>query len=396
AKLDYSDTVGTFFPELPSYMHKITLENLMQHTSGLRRTHYQEKDSLENKEIFQNFLNAKSDSLLFEPGTDLSYSNSGYMLLAMIVEKVSHEGYAQFLRENVWKPLGMSNTFVMSRDKRGRDNLAIGYDGFGSIDDFNTLTYGSNGVYASAKDLLKWMQSLTTNSIIPYENKSKAWKPAVSKSGQLLHDNVREHIYHYGYGLFIFKDELKGLIGHSGAFGGFLNIMTKDLDHNREVIILTNNGRLIPIFEVGKAINHILRGQPYVYPKISIDYELRKRHYDHIDTAIQYYQELKASSPDKYKFDNEWELNRLGYALLADDRIVDAIKIFKLLVSEFPNRPNPYDSLGEAYYRNGQFKLSVESYKEALAIDENYNVDWIRMMLQKNEEQIKLIEKGQD
>ena len=185
-----------------------------------------------------------------------------------------------------------------------------------------------------------------------------------------------------------YKDELKGRIGHSGAFGGFLNLMTKDLINDREVILLNNNGRLLPIHEFGNAVHHILREEPYIMPKVSIHFELRKTHYNDIEGAIVHYQDLKGKHPSKYKFNNEWELNALGYALMADKRIDDAIKIFKLLISEFPDRPNPRDSLGEAYYLNGQYELSIQSYEKALEIDESYNVDWIREMLEKNQKKL--------
>ena len=68
------------------------------------------------------------------------------------------------------------------------------------------------------------------------------------------------------------------------------------------------------ILNVGNSIHYILRGESYSLPKISIDYELRKRHYNDIDGAIQYYHHLKKDHRATYKFDNEWELNRLGYA----------------------------------------------------------------------------------
>lgn len=387
-KLAYSDTVGQLFPEMPAYMHGITLEQLMQHTSGLRRTHYGEADDLTNDQIYQNLLKTEGDSLLFEPGTDLSYSNSGYMLLAMVIERVSGQGYEEFLTEQVWRPLGMTHTFVMSRENRQRKNRAVGFDGFGTRADFNVLTYGSNGVYSSAEDLFRWAQSLPTDKLLPLKDKAMAWTPAVSTSGVRLEDQTGRHSHHYGYGLFIYKDDLQGIIGHSGAFGGFLNLMTKDLENNREVILLTNNGRLIPILDVGNALHHILRGEPYALPKISIDYELRKKHYDDIDGAIRYYHQLKKNQAATYTFDNEWELNRLGYALMADQRFDDAIKILRLLVSEFPNRPNPHDSLGEAYYLNGQYERSLASYEKALDIDQHYNTEWIRQMIIKNKEQL--------
>lgn len=385
-KLEYSDTVGKIFPELPTYMHNITLKNLMQHTSGLKRTHYGDDDGLRNEQIFQNLMNTQGDELLFEPGSDFSYSNSGYMLLAMIIEKVSGQSFEDFLIKEVWEPLGMTNTFVMSQEDYGQKNYAIGYDGFGNKSDFNVLTYGSNGIYSTAEDLFRWTQSLSTDLLIPLERKSELWKPAVSNDGNLLVDNSREHTWNYGFGMFVYKDELEGLIGHSGAFGGFLNLMTKDLINDREVILLNNNGRLLPIHEFGNAMQHILRGKPYAMPKVSIHFELRKNYYHDIEGAIAHYHELKEKYPTKYKFNNEWELNALGYALMADERLADAIKIFKLLISEFPSRPNPRDSLGEAYHLNGQYELSIQSYKKALEIDKDYNVDWINGMLQKNRE----------
>jgi len=388
-KLDYSDTVGKIFPELPTYMHNITLKNLMQHTSGLKRTHYGEEDGLKNEQIFQNLMNTQGDELLFDPGVDFSYSNSGYMLLAMIIEKISGESFEDFLLREVWEPLGMTNTFVMSQEDYGKKHYAIGYDGFGNKSDFNVLTYGSNGIYSTPEDLFRWTQSLTTDLLIPLERKAALWKPAVSNDGKLFVDNSREHTWNYGFGMFVYKDELKGRIGHSGAFGGFLNLMTKDLINDREVILLNNNGRLLPIHEFGNAVHHILREEPYIMPKVSIHFELRKTHYNDIEGAIVHYQDLKGKHLSKYKFNNEWELNALGYALMADKRIDDAIKIFKLLISEFPDRPNPRDSLGEAYYLNGQYELSIKSYKKALEIDKDYNVDWIKNMLQKNKDKLK-------
>lgn len=383
-KLRVSDTLGEVFPEMPQYLHPITLEQLMQHSSGLKRTHYEEHDGLTNREIFENLMNSQGDQLLFEPGTDFSYSNSGYMLLAMVIERISGQSFAHFLHDQVWMPLGMTHTFVMSPKNRKLENLAIGYDGFGRKEDFNVFTYGSNGIYSSTEDLYRWAQSFTADKLIPLSIKAKAWQPAVAKSGRRLVDYTGTIAHYYGYGLYVFKDDLEGVIGHSGAFGGFFTAMTKDIENDREVIILTNNGRLIPIVNVVRAVHHILEEEPYTLPQISIDYELRKHYYDDIDGAINYYQKLKKNKPADYKFDNEWELNRLGYALMADQRLPDAIKILKLLISEFPDRPNPHDSLGEAYYQNGQYEKSIKSYERALEIDKNYNVDWIQEMLAKN------------
>lgn len=387
-KLNYADTVGELFPELPQHMHPISLKNLMQHTSGLKRTHYGDQDGLTNDQIYQNFLAAKNDTLLFEPGTDLRYSNSGFMLLAMVVEKVSGQSFETFLHEQVWKPLGMTNTFVMSRDDYTRHGRAIGFNGFGLKSDFNVLTYGSNGIYSSTEDLYRWTQTFSTDQLMSLQDKNLAWQPAKSTDGKVLLEGFGGYKWPYGFGFFICDKELDGIVGHSGAFGGFFNILMKDRKNDREVIILTNNGRLLPVVSLGVAIQNILRKQAFDYPKVSIDFELRKKHYNDIEQAIIYYKKLKRDFPAKYKFDNEWELNRLGYSLIEEKRYGDAVKILELLVAEFPDHPNPHDSLGEAYYLNGQYKNSIQSYKNALAIDPAFNLDWINQMIQKNQEKL--------
>ncbi|MEL7121230.1 MAG: serine hydrolase domain-containing protein, partial [Bacteroidota bacterium] len=330
-KLEYSTTIGEIFPEFPKYMHDITLKNLIQHTSGLKRTHYGEQDGLKNEEIYQNFIKAKGEKLLFKSGTDLRYSNSGFMMLAMVVEKVSGQSFESFLTENAWKPLGMTNTYVMSEEDYNRHNRAIGFDGFGKKDDFNVLTYGSNGIYSTTGDLCKWMQSFNTDLLMDLEDRSEAWQPATTNDGKLLPHSVGGYQWYYGFGLYLGKDNLQGMIGHSGAYGGFFNAMLQDLKNERSVVILTNNGRILPVMDMAVIVQKILSNDSYTLPKVSIDLELRKKHYNDIDAAIQYYHQLKKDHPSKYKFDNEWELNRLAYALMHEERYEDAIKIIKLL-----------------------------------------------------------------
>mgnify|MGYP003663579770 CR=1 FL=1 len=108
----------------------------------------------------------------------------------------------------------------------------------------------------------------------------------------------------------------------------------------------------------------------------SINHILIESHYDDIDAAISFYHELKSNSPEDYNFEDENELNNLGYRLLNDGRVEDAIKIFTLLVSEFPTSANPYDSLGEAYLINGNQSLALKNYKKSLALNpDNDNAD---------------------
>ncbi|WP_298424306.1 S41 family peptidase [uncultured Kordia sp.] len=101
----------------------------------------------------------------------------------------------------------------------------------------------------------------------------------------------------------------------------------------------------------------------------SIKEALVKNSYSDIDTAIVFYNKLKNENPNAYNFADEKELNNLGYQLLSDGRTEDAIKIFKLLVAEFPNSFNAYDSLGEVYFLNGNIELALKNYRKSLELN---------------------------
>lgn len=367
-KIKYSDTLEKFFPELPEYLHQIKVINLIQHTSGLKRAHYQSHQQVDNDLVLNNLMGSSSDSLLFEPETDLKYSNTAYILLALIIEKASGISYEQFLHENIFAPLGMTNTFVYSAEDSERTDIAIAFDGFGNKDNYDELTYGSAGIYSTPEDLFRWTQTFTTDQIIPYEKKKRAYEQAVSKSGLVLDNKIRKNTWGYGFGLRIFRDELEGVVCHSGAFGGFYNFMAKDLKNDYDVIVLTNNGRLLDINNFGKLCLNILRNQDFEMPLLSIHKAIRKKCLEDIDGGITYYRQLKKNHPTKYNFESERELNLLGYSFLAIDRIQDAIKIFELLIEEFPDAPNPYDSLGEAYFLRKEYIKAIESYKKAIEL----------------------------
>jgi len=105
-------------------------------------------------------------------------------------------------------------------------------------------------------------------------------------------------------------------------------------------------------------------GRPFSIPQKSIYLTIRQKCYDNIDDGIEFYKNLKENDPDTYNFSDENELNQLGYKLIEKDQIEDAIKIFELLISEFPKSANAFDSIGEAYYLNGNPDLAIANYKK--------------------------------
>ena len=152
-KLSYEDKLSKYFPEFPPYAVKITIRNLLNHTSGipdyfsLGIVH----PGLRNEEVLKALV--KIDSLNFQPGSKFEYSNSGYVLLAMIIEKVSGLPFNIFLKINIFDPLKMDNTVVLDTSNPKIKNKALGYDVFGNDYDKDILTMGDGGIYSTVDDL---------------------------------------------------------------------------------------------------------------------------------------------------------------------------------------------------------------------------------------------------
>jgi tetratricopeptide (TPR) repeat protein len=111
---------------------------------------------------------------------------------------------------------------------------------------------------------------------------------------------------------------------------------------------------------------------------------LKLKEYNHLPVKeiIAHYYRLKTESPNKYNFENEQELNRYGYYLLGEDKVKPAIEIFKLLISEFPNSANSYDSLGEAYVKDGNKKLAILNYEKSIHLEprNNHAIDQVTIL----------------
>src|SRR5207248_9915009 len=119
---------------------------------------------LTNNEVLNALL--KQDSLNFVPGGKFEYSNSGYILLAMTVEKVSGRAYGSYLKEHVFDPLEMENTFVDDSSRLRIRDRAKGYNRFGDKYDYDLLTYGEGGIYSTVEDLFKWDRALYGEKLV--------------------------------------------------------------------------------------------------------------------------------------------------------------------------------------------------------------------------------------
>jgi len=373
-QLSYSDSLSKFFPQFPAYAEKITIRHLLNHTSGI--PDYVglglEHPGLTNAEVLQALTR---EQLRFAPGEKFAYSNSGYVLLAMIIEKVSGQSYPTFITRNIFAPLGMHDTFV-SQSRTHDDKLeARAYNRFGDLDDYNLNTFGEGGIYSTAEDLFKWDRALYTDKLVKQVTLSEAFRPA-----KLNDDSTSP--YGFGWALATYKNE--PIVAHAGRFGGFNTYIKRLLKDHSAIIFLTNKG-FRNMGAIGNALLSILSDEPYELPKLSSAETIYKTYQSSgVGPAIAEYKSLKKRDGQSYDF-SESELNELGYELLNMGKTTDAIEILKLNVEAYPDSANVYDGLGEAYMKHGDRELAIKNYNKSLQLDpSNANAAAMLKRLEKN------------
>lgn len=235
-KLSINDEIEKFI-DVPTYMESVKIRNLMNHTSGI--PDYWQNDIENHDDSINQFLNCQ-DSLLFHPNTSGAYSNSGYYLLGKIIEYVSDTTYAAFINEHIFKPLGMTNSFVYN----GKEcSHATGYNLNWKINEY-FFTTADGGIISSIDDLTLWNKSLVENTIIKAETKNLMFQPVELEDGTSINNGFGWVIGLNQVSLF---DHLigtyKGVVSHTGALSSFGAYNQYDTNNNLHVILLSNQLR---------------------------------------------------------------------------------------------------------------------------------------------------------
>ena len=248
-ELDFESTLTDIFSAFPSYGNNITIRHLLNHTSGL--VDYEsliQNDATEQVSDMDVYnMMTGLDSTYFTSGTDYRYSNTGYALLAMIVEVKSGLSFAAFLEENIFSPLGMTNSVAHQNGISSVNNRAYGYsqnNGEYSRDDqsLTSAVLGDGGIYTSLNDMFRWDQSLYVDTLIPYEILNEAFTSGEISSGEKTG---------YGFGWRMDTYLYRNRAHHTGSTRGFRNVFMRFPDQQISILILTNrnSGRPINIAE---------------------------------------------------------------------------------------------------------------------------------------------------
>ncbi len=258
-KVNLNDIMLDYLPNYPQKDHKVTIDQLLNHTSGIKSYTDIEKfweiseRDLSREEIVDLF---SSEPVEFSPCENFQYNNSGYYLLGLIIENVSGMRYADFLKANVWQPLKMFDTHYLGKTKNVK-NIATGYDqednefvGARPLGMDNPFSGGSLG--SSVLDLLKWQTALNEDQIISRQSYNKMIEPGLLTKGK--HTT-------YGYGFFMSNLNGHRKIEHGGTINGFRAQLSTYPDEGLTVTVLCNHNSA-PQAQLESQISRLMLGIP--------------------------------------------------------------------------------------------------------------------------------------
>lgn len=243
---EHGTKINNILPKFP--YENITVEHLLRHQSGLieyapfmDNKKVWNKDSIATNRDVLSLLENRKPKLRFTPGEKFEYNNTGYVILASIIEKVSGLSYPDYLKKKIFDPLNMNRTQVIRRKYAPVDipnNTEGYYKSGGKYKVMNESrkfmcgtingTYGDAGISSTVLDMEKWKRALRENTLISAENKSKMFSPdAVSTD--------------YGMGFFVRNNSFGEYVYHSGGYSGYITWSTYKPSTNEYIVILCNN-----------------------------------------------------------------------------------------------------------------------------------------------------------
>lgn len=277
--ISYSDTLGKFFPQLP--YRNVTIGQLLTHTSGMPDGYELVEKYFDHTRIATNadllrLLESKKPALYFKPGGNLSYSGTGFNLLACIIEKVSGQSYKSYMYEQIFKPLKMAHTQV-ANGHRSAGNIPGYANGYVYSDSLHTYLLattqqsgwtsyfagitGEGMIITTTGDLLKWDRALKNHSLLSVTTQQEMLT---------LHAQKVFPAVSFGYGIRVGTNNFGNYLFHNGYFPGYLSMHLRYTDDDVTVIVLSNNESHAEFIADGLAAITLKKNivLPYVHNKL--------------------------------------------------------------------------------------------------------------------------------
>jgi CubicO group peptidase (beta-lactamase class C family) len=269
-KLRYDETLTGVFPDFPAYGKTITIRNLLTHTSGLpeyedlmdatekvKGPAWTPERQIQDNEVLELLKKEKTGK--FAPGTSWAYSNSGYVVLGLIVAKVSGTSYGEFLHQRIFAPLKMNHTIVFQKGKNEVANRAFGHtkenNVFKETDQSSTsATLGDGGIYSNLEDLARWDEALREHQLLSEKEMQPAFTPVRLNDGsrpsfpkEAADDSkTAPRPVEYGFGWFLDPCQGHKRSYHDGETMGFRTTIQRFVEDQWTIVVLSNRTDLDP------------------------------------------------------------------------------------------------------------------------------------------------------
>lgn len=263
--LHVQDPICDYLPNCPPAWQPLTIRHLLTHTAGIPDyTNFLSFEATEmlattTDELVSRF---QAEPLLFEPGQVFAYSNSGYVLLGLIIEQASGQPYAEFLHETIFAPLQMDQTGYDANVGAIAAGQALGYTAVVTSTDPRTrqtnrrmiaapfldtsTLYAAGALYSTVEDLYRWDRALAHGELLPNWLQLEMFTPTLRQ---------------YGYGWFVRQQQGRQMIGHSGYITGFSNYMVRYPDERITIIVLSNL-QTTRAYDISQHLAGIMRSPP--------------------------------------------------------------------------------------------------------------------------------------
>jgi CubicO group peptidase (beta-lactamase class C family) len=283
-KLKLTDKLSKFYPGFPKG-DSITIHQLLSHTSGIFNytddAGFMQSEAVKPANEKKMLALFKNKPLDFSPGSNWSYSNSGYLLLGYIIEKVTKKPYEKIVREFILTPLQMNNSGFGFTHLKNKDKAT----GYFSIADKNStvagivdssVAFAAGALYSTTTDLYQWHKGMLQNKIISRASAEKGFTP------------VKRN---YSYGWRIDSLDGKRITAHNGSIYGFNSSLLR-IEADSVAVILLNNVRNPKLDEITTGILNIIYGKPYQLPEqkkeITVPEEILKKYIGTYEVTPQF------------------------------------------------------------------------------------------------------------
>jgi CubicO group peptidase (beta-lactamase class C family) len=400
--LSIEDPVKKYLPSFP--YENVCIKHLLSHTSGLPANidFLDEADyhiTVTNDSIIGMLVKYKPP-LKFAPGEQWNYSNMGYDLLAVIVERVSKMKFDEYMRKNIFGPAKMTRTFVpRTQDikrwlpkKLTEKDIALPHDFeniaacsvrniYPGIIKSTVYFYGSSNVYTTVYDLDKFDQALSDNSILSKSSQLLAYSPYQLNNGNFAVDSLAPILSYYGLGWDVSVDTSWGkIVWHKGRSGGTRAVFLRNISRHQMAAFLDNNDNPntdLKAVACLKIINH----QPYKNPiNMSLvqilGCEIGTLGYD---SAYKRFVMLRETKRQNY-FVSRDELNELAITLDGKKNLKDALSVINLANQLYPDNWEIMLTHADLLLKNKQVEQSITTYKKVVPLYGNNESERIDLL----------------